>query len=296
MQHSISTTDALSPNSSPMAQAAQPALTAIAAPAIAAVDHEGLRGALESAFSRSADALRTIEATFQLFAERKYSQDINRAFMKSWHSTHLKMLPIYGLSCRLQQLAREATGEERDLLFTAASRNAETSYEDLNLEELGPLDHSELYERMASAICDGEDWKLDRFNVKSATQFKNWVRSNMLHQEIETGLLTNLFSEIYNHAEYTYSLGQFETILNDRMKFKESRAKELLTYIACHVTGGVEVEHFNCCLSALTEYMQTQGKAVDCAAAEQLFMDYLGQLGTIMGELSAKMNAFKTLS
>ena len=76
-------------------------LRALALPEITAVSHIPLRGALLAAFEKEGASIAAIEGLFAGLAQANLSQDALAAFFHNWKATHLKMLAIYGLSCRL---------------------------------------------------------------------------------------------------------------------------------------------------------------------------------------------------
>lgn len=263
------------------------------APAIAAVSDRELCGTLQRSLARHRPILLGVESTFARFAERAWPVAVRCTFMRSWHETHLKMLPIYGLSCRLHKLALAAQGAARDGYFRAAARNAETSYEDLNLEAQWPYTHAQLFDRLAAAICAGDDWKLDRHCLPEAAAFRQWIYYNMVAEAIPVGLYTNMFSEIYNHGEYSRALGYFDDLLQRQCGCSITETQDLDTYIRAHVDegleGGVEEAHFRCVLDALEAYSEAAGRAPDHALGEAVFDGYLMRIGTVMHRLREVM-------
>ena len=109
-------------------------LAATAAGVANLVPDRRLREALGRSFSRAAASVEAIEGCFELLPAKRWSDEMLSTFFHSWKATHLKMLGIYGLSCRIQRLALTQTGEAREQLWMAAARNAETSHEDLGLD------------------------------------------------------------------------------------------------------------------------------------------------------------------
>src|ERR1051325_5876718 len=116
-----------------MTMATVTGISAIADPVIDLVPQPALRDAIRHAFAAEPQALAGIEGFFAMVPEARWSRDLMCTVVGSWKATHLKMLAIYGLSCRLNRLAGDAQPVERAALNLAAIRNAETSYEDLGL-------------------------------------------------------------------------------------------------------------------------------------------------------------------
>lgn len=251
-------------------------------PAIMAVPDQSLRAALLGSIDRHAATLAAITATFNRFAGRDWPLDVRRTFLRSWHDTHLKMLPIYGLTCRLNKLAEAAEGETRAAFFRAAARNAATSHEDLNLEWQFPATHTQLFDQLANTICDGDAWRLDRHCIDQAAAFKRWIYMSMVADPITTGLYTNMFSEIFNHGEYGEAMEPFEAFLENYCGCTREESRRLGIYIRCHVDDGVEEAHFRCVVDALDAYAAATGKTIDHSASAQVFDTYLSKIGEVM--------------
>src|SRR5262249_29634879 len=147
-------------------------------PVIALVPQTELKAALEDGLGDAREAVAKIERCFHLLPSKRWSDELLATFVRSWKATHLKMLAIYGLSCRLQRLAAAQQGEVRDKLLTAGSLNAETSYEDLGLDFDGHT-HAELYDAFAAAFVPETPWQLDRYLVPEAAEFQRWIYRNM---------------------------------------------------------------------------------------------------------------------
>ncbi|MGN7610835.1 hypothetical protein ACQZV8_01990 [Magnetococcales bacterium HHB-1] len=260
-----------------------------ARPLIQAVENRSLRDALDASYQEASSTLAMIEETFRLFSEKKHDLDLNRQFIKSWHSTHLKMLPIYGLSCRLQKRGMASQGEQREHYFLAAVHNAETSYEDLDLEAQYGKTHTALFDELADAICDGDSWNLNQYCIDEAGQFKQWIYDSMVSAPLERGLLTNMFSEIYNHGEYAAALPHFDHLLNETLGFDGKKAHRLALYIRCHVEDDVEEAHFKCVLDALDYYNKAENRETKAVDAKALFDDYLRRMGATMGKLHQQL-------
>ena len=198
------------------------------------------------------------------------------------------MLAIYGLSCRIQRLALSEDDEAREQLWIAAARNAETSYEDLGLDYDG-VTHAALYDAMARSFVPSDAWQLEVNGLPAALEFKRWVYERMVVDDIPTGLLTNMFSEIYNHAEYSLALGVFTELVDRHYDFTDAEKERALTYIGAHVVAETEMSHFLVVVEALERYNRARGLDIDYERAEVLFTEYLERLGVVMGEMRLRM-------
>ena len=267
-------------------------LTATAVRVAGLVTDQRLRDALERSFSRAAASVEEVERCFELLPARRWSEDFLSTFLHSWKATHLKMLAIYGLSCRIQRLAltHDAIhdGEAREHLWMAAARNAETSYEDLGLDYEG-VTHAALYDDMARSFVPNDAWLMEENGLPAALEFKRWVYEKMVVDDIPTGLLTNMFSEIYNHAEYSLALRAFTQFVDSHYDFTEAEKERALCYIGAHVGDETEMKHFLVVVEALNRYNLAGRLDIDYKRAEALFTEYLERLGVVMGEMRLRM-------
>lgn len=263
-------------------------LTATAVRVAGLVTDQRLRDALERSFSRAAASVEEVERCFELLPAKRWSEDFLSTFLHSWKATHLKMLAIYGLSCRIQRLALTNDGDAREQLWMAAARNAETSYEDLGLDYEG-VTHAALYDDMARSFVPNDAWLMEENGLPAALEFKRWVYEKMVVGDIPTGLLTNMFSEIYNHAEYSLALRAFTEFVDSHYDFTEAEKERALCYIGAHVGDETEMKHFLVVVEALDRYNLAGRLEIDYERAEALFTEYLERLGVVMGEMRLRM-------
>ncbi|MEG4015773.1 MULTISPECIES: hypothetical protein [unclassified Microcoleus] len=252
------------------------------------VSDKKLQQALIESFSESQESVRKIEDCFALLPTYHWSNQLLAIFFNSWKATHLKMLAIYGLSCRLQRLALTKATPEREKLFFASAYNAETSYEDLGLDFQGQT-HAELYDNLVSFFLGNFPWQLEEYCLPKAREFKKWIYQNMVVDDISTGLLSNMFSEIYNHAEYTMALSAFSELVNNHYQCSSEEKDKALCYVQAHVADETEVAHFLVVVKALQEYTQATNTTIDYQQAKLLFKEYLNRVSLVMEELTVSL-------
>lgn len=265
-------------------------LTAVVAPVISLVPSAELRDTLRRAFAEERAAVANIEEFFREFPSSEWSKDLLHTFANSWKATHLKMLAIYGLSCRLQRMADGAEDPARSNLHVAAARNASTSYEDLGLDFDGHT-HAELYEDFAEALTGGDLWQLRQYRLPEAHRFSQWVYRNMVVGDIPDGLLTNMFSEIYNHGEYSIALPAADNYFRQHTRLTAPERQKATTYIAAHVEDDVEAAHFLVVVEALDRYLTASKTQFDADRAGSVFRTYLRNLSQVMRRLTEMMRA-----
>lgn len=252
------------------------------------VPDKKLNKTLTESFTESGDSVQKIERCFSWLPEKQWSDPLLVTFFHSWKASHLKMLAIYGLSCRLQRLALSSEGDIREQLFIAAARNGETSHEDLGLDYDGET-HAELYDRFAASFLKDSFWQLEKYGLPEALDFKRWIYRNMVVSDITQGLLTNIFSEIYNHGEYSMALKAFSAFIDNHYDFSPEKKRNALLYINVHVEEETEVDHFLVVVEALSRYHKALAREIDYDLARSLFSEYLNRLGSIMESLTQQM-------
>lgn len=265
-------------------------LKAVVDPVISLVPSTELRDTLRRTFFEEQVAVGIIEEFFRMLPTSAWSQDLLCTFASSWKATHLKMLAIYGLSCRLQRMADNAADANRSNLHLAAARNASTSYEDLGLDFDGHT-HAELYDDFADILTGGDLWQLRQYRLPEAHQFSQWIYRNMVVEPISDGLLTNMFSEIYNHGEYSIALPAARAYFQQHTALATAERTKAVTYIAAHVDDDVEAAHFLVVVEALDRYLAASGKQFDAERSSALFRNYLRKLAQVMRTLTDMMRA-----
>lgn len=259
-------------------------------PVINLILDKDLKSVLIDSFTESQESVRNIENFFENIPKKKWSKKFLAKFFNSWKASHLKMLAIYGLSCRLQRLAMGSLCQEE--LLIVAAKNAETSYEDLGLDYNGNT-HAELYDEFAGSFLEDSSWQLEKYCLPQAKDFKKWIYNNMVVEEIQKGLLSNIFSEIYNHAEYSIALTAFSSFIDKYYEFSEEEKKRALYYIDVHVQDETEIGHFLVVVEALSRYNKAIGVSINYEQAKALFKEYLSRLGQLMESLTHEMQQEK---
>jgi hypothetical protein len=265
-------------------------LTSVVDPVISLVPSAELRDTLRRAFSAEQAAVEDIEEFFRMLPTAAWSEDLLCTFSASWKATHLKMLAIYGLSCRLQRTAEGAEEPGRTNLYLAAARNAATSYEDLGLDFDGHT-HAELYDDFAEALTGGDLWQLPKYRLPEAQRFCTWAYREMVVEDISDGLLTNMFSEIYNHGEYTIALPAADAYFQQHTRLTAEERRKAITYIAAHVEDDTEADHFLVVVEALDRYLAATKAQFNAERAASVFRAYLRNLATVMHKMTGMMRA-----
>jgi len=263
-------------------------LASIVDPVVSLVPRPELRDTLRRTFSEEQVAINSIEEFFQLLPSAAWSRDLLYTFAGSWKATHLKTLAIYGLSCRLQRTAEDAEYIDRYNLYLAAARNAATSHEDLGLDFDGHT-HAELYDDFAEALTGDDLWQLRKYRLPEAHQFSRWVYRSMVVEAIPDGLLTNMFSEIYNHGEFTIAQPAANAYFEQHTRLTASERRRAITYIAAHVENDTEADHFLVVVEALDRYLAASKTQFDAERAASLFRAYLRNLAPVMQKLTKMM-------
>lgn len=158
----------------------QPTLLDAVTPVVNLVPDDKLKNAILQSFTDAPEAVKQIEACFRTLPIQRWSDVTMSTFFHSWKATHLKMLAIYGLSCRLQRQALQSEGAYRLKLLEASALNAETSHEDLGLDFDGKT-HAELYDQLVMTYLGHDHWQLAEYGLPAALTFKSWIYRNMAY-------------------------------------------------------------------------------------------------------------------
>src|ERR1035438_4775424 len=111
----------------------------------------------------------------------------------------------------------------------------------------------------------------------------------MVVESIPDGLLTNMFSEIYNHGEYTIALPAADAYFQKHTRLTAEERRKAITYIAAHVEDDTEADHFLVVVEALDRYLAASKTQFDAARADSVFRGYLRNLGPVMRKLTEMM-------
>lgn len=268
----------------------QQTLTSFIEPALEHVNDQQLKAAILNALANQEPALQTIERVFEKIGSEKWTETTFKLIFNAWKETHLKMLAIYGLSCRMQRLALETgDADKQQLLLLAGAKNAETSYEDLGLDFDGET-HTTLYHNLAESFVSDDSWMLSVFSIPEAKAFKTHVYRNMVvAPDIQTGLFTNMFSEIYNHAEYSIAITAFNRLIDTHYSFTPEQKEKTTTYIFAHIEDETELNHFTVVIDALEYYTQATNTSIDYQLAQEVFENYLSKLAAVFAALDEKI-------
>lgn len=273
-----------------MNTATQNSLLSFIEPAMEHVSDHRLRQAILDALANRENDLRTIEQVFEKIGSSDWTETSFKVLFNAWKETHLKMLAIYGLSCRMQRLALETVdADKKQLLLLAGAKNAETSYEDLGLDFDGET-HTQLYHNLAESFVSDDSWMLSAYSIPEAKAFKTHIyRSMVVAPDIQTGLFTNMFSEIYNHAEYSIAITAFNKLIDDHYAFTPEQKEKTTTYIFAHIEDETELNHFTVVIDALEYYTQATGTPINYDLAQQTFEIYLSKLAGAFSALEEKL-------
>jgi len=241
---------------------------------------------VDHAFDRERQGLEQVEECMHLLTQRSWPRPVLEKFFHGWRDTHLTSGAVSAMMCRLMIAAANpaATIGRQGELMRAASETGFIIHEDLGLH--GEL-HSELYNRLANAVCGGDQWQLLRNRVPDAHDFRRWVlRERTTAADLQDGINTTIASEIFNHGEYSFAAPIFSHWLTQHLGQTERDAHRNLGYIVVH-TGDTESGHFLHGVNALRHYCAGMGVAIDPARIGNRTAEYLRRVGTAFKGISA---------
>lgn len=230
---------------------------------------------LERTIKQKADKFIIIQNIFQKIGSQHYSNETMSYFLNGWKMTHLKMLPIYGISCRLNTLAMQSDNMQQRLHYLESSAyNAKTSHEDLGLG-FDAISHGRLYDEFSFALVKSDEWKLDKYATPKANDFSQWVYRGMLLNPIPYALCINLISEFYNHAEYAYSYETFKYSMETFYGIKGKALEDAIRYIDVHNEYETEIHHFMAVISAISKYEDAIEAKIDMQTMVEVIVTYI---------------------
>lgn len=260
----------------------------IVEPEIKLVEDDRIRDALLAAYAESASYLRGIENCLADITGRPWPAPAMRRFFNTWRRPTVAALSFCAVTCRLleEASARDA-GAQRDL-FLSAARIAEVSNEDTGLS--GPP-HGELYQRMATAFCGNDAWKLDRYGLPAVTEHMTGLcegRERAL--DMTSTLMVSLADELYSYGEFNVIAPLFER-WHGRIAGLDGGARDHhLEFVFVHV-GAVESGHFAAMTEGLVHYCRAHGTVPDGDALGRRTRDYLRGTAVSYDRLLAAMEA-----
>lgn len=247
-----------------------------------------IKTSIQNTIIENTDKLVKVENVFQHICSQKYPDSTMNLFLNGWKATHLKMLPIYGLSCRLNTLGMENEDEKTKLHYLEASAlNAQTSHEDLGLG-FDAISHGRLYDEFAFSLTQSDEWKLSQYDTKEANEFSGWVYRSMLLNPIPYGLCINMFSEFYNHAEYAYAYENFKYSMENFYGMHGEKLEDAIRYIDVHNQYETEIHHFMAVIHAIERYELASGTQVGTEIMTEVGNMYLDKITQALEAISAR--------
>lgn len=249
-----------------------------------------IRDTIDRTIRKKSDKLAVIEDVFRKICSKKYSDEKMALFFNAWKLTHLKMLPIYGLSCRLNTLGMECEDERKKLSYLEASAyNAQTSHEDLGIG-FDAISHGQLYDEFAYSILKSDEWKLSKYTIEKAEKFSKWVYNGMLLNPIPYALCINMISEFYNHAEYAYSYDTFKHSMNTFYNIKDNELEAAILYIDVHNEYETEIHHFMAVIKSIEKYEEAIGENINLEVMEEVIETYIDSITEVFESISNKFD------
>jgi hypothetical protein len=113
----------------------------------------------------------------------------------------------------------------------------------------------------------------------------------MVVEALPDGLLTNMFSEIYNHGEYSIALPAADAYFQQHTRLTAPERRKAAIYISAHVESEVEAAHFLLVVEALERYLAASRTHFDSERAGSVFRTYLRNIAQVMRKLTEMMRA-----
>ena len=241
------------------------------------VEDEKLVSAILDAFTDQAHLFAEVQAFYEELTDGHWTSDSLRSFFHGWRSPNGASDAVASLGIRLSQLGvAESQPEARDNYFRAAAACGEIIEDDVGLGRMqGREHHARLYERLASAVCGDDAWKLDEALVPETKNFSSWVgKKRPLAEDLGEGLEMMMMTEIFNTGEYNFMYPLFRPWLKDTLGFSEEAARRDTLFLFVH-TGEVEADHFKHSVDAIHRYHDARGESPNYERIQQLAHEYV---------------------
>ena len=255
---------------------------------ISLVASAAARDALLDSYTSSAQALAGIERFFADFSAMAWNVEARRVFFRNWRSPGIGSASFCALAFRLLEQAESAEDDQQTLLFRTATRVSEVSREDVGI---GTTNHQVLYERFATRLSDGDEWKLDRYLLVDPKAYLS--QSRRLREagpDLGAALVRSLPEELYNHGEFAYSAPLFLQWCRERLGRTPAEVQEDLHFVRDHL-GTTESGHFAALVRGLEDYCAASGTQPDWSLLRQSSIDLMESRSAYYCMLLARMHS-----
>ncbi|ARP96548.1 hypothetical protein [Bordetella genomosp. 13] len=243
---------------------------------IALVDNAAARHALYDSYAASARAVERIEAFFDQFTARAWSQEARNTFFRNWRSPGIGAASFCALTFRLMEAAENTDDDrQRPVLYRCATRASEVSREDVGI---GTTDHQKLYEDFATRLAGNDQWKLDSHVVPGLKRFINASRHyRQAGADLGRAMLISLPEELYNHGEFAYCAARFSRWQRDVLARPRDSWGADLKFIHDHL-GDTERGHFAALVRGFEDYCTALSVPPDWDAMYQANVELLDDM------------------
>ncbi len=261
-------------------------MKSIITPVLEEISNTYLKEQLLRNFGNAEHDFRTIEDTFRLLTSSAHDREKLNVFFHSWSMTNNSAMTVAGLSNRLTMLVhKNRPVQDEGLLLRSITSLNRIVDEDLGV--VGGVLHKDIYYKMATHFCKGDEWMLMRYLTPEAKEFKSWKDRNSLKEmDLVTGLLTTVVHEIYTHGEVEYILPLFEQWLETQEGISGRDAQVILAWIIVH-TGPTEKNHFYHAIHAVEQYTQSMGIRLEDYDLEEIIRNYMQRKAATMASIAA---------
>lgn len=258
--------------------------------ALAEVTDRNLVEALLDGFINHADLLDDYTQQYQYMTSRPWSTDALCTFFCGWRSPDGAAHAVASIIVRILQLSESTpVVQSRLQLLEAARHCGEIIVEDVGLGEMhNHPHHSKLYQRMATAICGSDDWRLqDRYLNPITKEFSTWVgEKRPLAPDLTEALEMMALTELFNTGEYNVMTPLWKRWLRESRGFAAGETHRVAAFLSVHC-GSVEARHFRHATDALALYTQATAQSVNYRRIAALSNDYVVRACEHLGKMAS---------
>lgn len=246
---------------------------------LSGVDDASLCNAIRAGFDGARDLLGRYAEAYSLITSRKWPPESLCAFFCGWRGPDAAAHAVSSIIIRILRESGSCNDDRTSKLLLQAARHCgEVIIDDIGLGEMqGHAHHSELYYRMATAICESDRWRQRKnFFAPAMCEFPAWVaRKRPLAADLAEAIEMMLMAEIFNTGEYNMMTPMWKTCLREHYGFSGLRLESMTSFLNVHC-GDVEAAHFRHAAKALTLYAEATGGVVHYERIRRLSREYVG--------------------
>lgn len=246
--------------------------------ALSDVENQELVDSLLFGFLNNTEKIKKYIETYQEITNKQWTKESLCSFFCGWRNPDGAAHAVSSIIIRILQETENIQNSTDQLIMLDAARHCgEIIIEDVGLGELhGHPHHSKLYYRMATAICQSENWRLmEQFLNPITKEFSNWVSEKRpLAKNLIEAIEMMIFTELFNTGEYNLMTPMWKNWIRERTGYSAGEVNKIASFLSVHC-GNVEARHFTHASNALILYAKATHQPINYARISDLSNEYV---------------------